>query len=609
MFYSQILLSGKGPLAPIWVAAYCHKKLKKDQVTVTDIPSSVDEIIHEVTITYRVLSYLLLGVVRIYSKKVDYLYHDCNDILVRIKKFSVSGKANPQKEVMCEQHVSITLPDRFELDAFDLEVSEDVLRRNIKPREEMLEEALEDEAREYYSLNKNDSSELSFQPNILPSAYLTFDGVYSPHVRDLDMVVNMVLTQSQNPSSSESNMKSQFVQEECQDPDMLQTEVPLDMGPQFDKVDNRAEKINFLEMPQLNIKEHHALTEGHPVAITPGRTPRESEVPCLNTFGGSEEPMDLDNQTKKVKFLEMPPLDIEHGVSTDEHQIAITPDGTRHESKYTCAPGSATPEFLAVPTPAQKEQVRISRKRKHVYDEVIVLPNKVLRHSIHDSSGLAAKRTKAPHTALDVWRAHRMSRLRQDFTEPLLLGISSKLKILFYESNAKTEGSAEVAVGTSYSAELGFETPRKSSEQRTAFQENSVDKSTSVTPVELPNTRMTEVAIAEKDLSPIVMDDLVLDLINEDVIPHEENNQDLDGWTVRTRKVAKYLQKSFLNQKEQEDKEKLSLEDVLKGKTRKESARLFYEILVLKTKGFVDVKQENPYDDILVLTTPQMEKI
>ncbi|KAJ4973944.1 hypothetical protein NE237_007118 [Protea cynaroides] len=618
MFYAQTLLSRKGPLGTVWVAAYCHKRLKKDQIAFTDIPSSVDEImLHEVTITYRVLAYLLLGVVRIYSKKVEYLYHDCNEILVRMNKFLVTGIAKPQREAMCAQHASITLPDRFELDAFDLEVSEDVSRCNIRSCEEMLEE---DEAREHYSLNKYHSSEPSFQLNICPSLYTTFDDTHSPHIRDLDTVVNMGVSLSQNSSNLESNMKmdqcSQVPQEECQDLNMLGTEVSLDMGPKFDKVHNHAEKTNFTELRQLDIEKLCAFTEDHPGVNTPGQTPRASECPNFGRFGGSEEPLELDpqfdkvdNQTKRIKCLEIPPLDIEHNVITDDHQIPFTPDGTQHESNFTCAPGSATPEFMAVPTPAQKEQFRISRKRKHVYDSVLVLPNKVVRQSIHNSSGLVTKRTKAPHTAFDVWKTHRISRLRQDFMEPLLLGISTELKHLFCESNAKTEGPAEVAVGPSHSTELGFETPSKSSERRPAFRERSVDDSTSVRPVEVPNTSMTQVSSVEKDLSPTVMEDLVLDLINEDVSPHEENNQDLDGWTGRTRLVARYLQKRFLIQKEHKDKENLSLEGVLKGRTRKENARLFYEILVLKTKGFVDVKQENPYGDILLLTTPLLERL
>ena len=73
--------------------------------------------------SYRVLSYLLLGVIRIYSKKVEYLYDDCNEVLIKIKKFTVHTEKSAPKETL---RMSITVPDRFELDAFDLEIVEDV---------------------------------------------------------------------------------------------------------------------------------------------------------------------------------------------------------------------------------------------------------------------------------------------------------------------------------------------------------------------------------------------------------------------------------------------------------------------------------------------------
>lgn len=41
MFYSQLLLSKKGALGIIWMAAHCHKRLKKDQIQQTNISSSV----------------------------------------------------------------------------------------------------------------------------------------------------------------------------------------------------------------------------------------------------------------------------------------------------------------------------------------------------------------------------------------------------------------------------------------------------------------------------------------------------------------------------------------------------------------------------------------
>jgi cohesin complex subunit SCC1 len=77
-------------------------------------------------VAYRVLAYLLLGVVRIYSKKVEYLFDDCNEVLIEIKKFVVSTKDNAHAEMLFAPYHSITLPDRFELDAFDMGSLEDV---------------------------------------------------------------------------------------------------------------------------------------------------------------------------------------------------------------------------------------------------------------------------------------------------------------------------------------------------------------------------------------------------------------------------------------------------------------------------------------------------
>jgi cohesin complex subunit SCC1 len=44
MFYSQIILAKKGPLGSIWIAAHMDKKLNKNQITSTDIGSSVESI-------------------------------------------------------------------------------------------------------------------------------------------------------------------------------------------------------------------------------------------------------------------------------------------------------------------------------------------------------------------------------------------------------------------------------------------------------------------------------------------------------------------------------------------------------------------------------------
>lgn len=76
-------------------------------------------------VTYRVLAFLLLGVVRVFSKKVDYLFNDCNEVLLKIRDFMVTNKDTTQLETLCAPYSSITVPERFELDAFDLEILED----------------------------------------------------------------------------------------------------------------------------------------------------------------------------------------------------------------------------------------------------------------------------------------------------------------------------------------------------------------------------------------------------------------------------------------------------------------------------------------------------
>lgn len=77
-------------------------------------------------IAYRILAYLLLGVVRIYSKKVEYLFDDCHDVLTEINKFVVSTKEKEDTDTLRAPYDSVTLPERFELDAFDFGILEDV---------------------------------------------------------------------------------------------------------------------------------------------------------------------------------------------------------------------------------------------------------------------------------------------------------------------------------------------------------------------------------------------------------------------------------------------------------------------------------------------------
>ncbi|KAI5579115.1 hypothetical protein BDE02_08G070300 [Populus trichocarpa] len=121
MFYSQFILAKKGPLGTIWIAAHLERKLRKNQVADTDIGVSVDSILFpDVPIALRLSSHLLLGVVRIYSRKVSYLFDDCSEALLKVKQaFRSTAVDLPPEESTAPYH-SITLPETFDLDDFEL---------------------------------------------------------------------------------------------------------------------------------------------------------------------------------------------------------------------------------------------------------------------------------------------------------------------------------------------------------------------------------------------------------------------------------------------------------------------------------------------------------
>lgn len=92
MFYSETLLAKTGPLARVWLAANIERKLTKQNILQSNIESSVHTIIdtNQAPIALRLSGQLLLGVVRIYSRKARYLLDDCNEALMKIKLVRIS---------------------------------------------------------------------------------------------------------------------------------------------------------------------------------------------------------------------------------------------------------------------------------------------------------------------------------------------------------------------------------------------------------------------------------------------------------------------------------------------------------------------------------------
>ncbi|KAH7119006.1 Rec8 like protein-domain-containing protein [Dendryphion nanum] len=116
MFFPEHLLSKSGPLARVWLAANLEKKLSKQQILLDKIGDDIEVITRPDVaggpMALRLSGQLLLGVVRIYSRKARYLMDDCNEALMKIKMAFRPGNIDlPTNQSHIANPGSLTLPD------------------------------------------------------------------------------------------------------------------------------------------------------------------------------------------------------------------------------------------------------------------------------------------------------------------------------------------------------------------------------------------------------------------------------------------------------------------------------------------------------------------
>ncbi|KAG7281068.1 hypothetical protein CRUP_027605 [Coryphaenoides rupestris] len=130
MFYTQLFTSKRGSLAKIWLAAHWDRKLTKAHVFDCNLESTVRDIIStKMKIGLRTSGHLLVGVVRIFSRKAKYLLADCSEARVKIRVSFRPGQIDLPLEDLEAPFKSITLsedmtdfdtqPCSSELDAVD----------------------------------------------------------------------------------------------------------------------------------------------------------------------------------------------------------------------------------------------------------------------------------------------------------------------------------------------------------------------------------------------------------------------------------------------------------------------------------------------------------
>ncbi|KAK9091729.1 hypothetical protein Sjap_024906 [Stephania japonica] len=627
MFYSHTFLARKSALGTVWIAAHLQHKLRKNHVTVTDIATAVDFIMFpEVPIALRLSAHLLLGVVRIYSKKVDYFLHDCTEALSRFRTvFASANDINLPEDATTAPFHSITMPETFELDALDLPDDwnhEGTLDNHLKSREDI---TITD-----HSPSKGDPYVAFFINEDATVDTLPLEQTVNDDVRPMD---------EDAPPNSEN----------------IGADVPMhDPSNQSKELDQKlAEDRLYDGLSELDATMMDAHPNNLPDWIESDNVlPEEHEIV-----------QQIINDKENISPVEQDILEPGRRSMPFQLNPDSPPDLGLYNSNSHDMPGHVSPNLAIQPTPPEGRKRPRERKRKPIFDSTVVLPNDFIKELLDNPSALVSKRRKLPCSALDVWKFKNRSRMEQNFwrlhenlqvlskeeftskvrkfavkasspermrsiptTPPRpptpLPGIDNEIGHSRFPDHHHEDTLPETRLSPLRNYEF---TPPSDGNLWTVPETGNILETeelptldipasvgTNRSDIETPITHMDGHSVMEETGLPTVQEfsnldeDLYfLDADNTNNTPagHEEN--ELHTLSVRTRAVAQYLkQQSPATEAPTDRNGTLSLNKILEGKTRKQCARMLYETLVLKNYGIIDIEQKEAYGDITLLLTP-----
>lgn len=104
------LILKKGPLSSVWIAGTSTDKLGKKMILATDISTLAKQIMEEerVNLVLRLSGMLLKGLVVVYSKKMQYMLTDCEDVISKIKLSFKPGQIDLTGKNSKDETITIT---------------------------------------------------------------------------------------------------------------------------------------------------------------------------------------------------------------------------------------------------------------------------------------------------------------------------------------------------------------------------------------------------------------------------------------------------------------------------------------------------------------------
>ncbi|KAG8570217.1 hypothetical protein GDO81_011155 [Engystomops pustulosus] len=623
MFYAHFVLSKRGPLAKIWLAAHWDKKLTKAHVFECNLESSVESIISpKVKMALRTSGHLLLGVVRIYHRKAKYLLADCNEAFIKIKMAFRPGVVDLPEENREAAYNAITLPEEFH--DFDQPLPDlddiDVAQQFSLNQSRVEEITMREEVGNINILQDNDFGDFGMDDREMMREGSAFED---------DMLVstsasNLLLEPEQNVSQLNEKSNHLEYDEPYKDDNFGDGN---DGGLLDDKLLSN-DGGGIFDDPPAGIPEEGVALPEQPIHDD------DMDDDDAVSMGGPDSPDSVDPVEPLPTMTDQTTL-----VPNEEEAFALEPiDITVKETKA-------------------------KRKRKLIVDSVKELDSKTIRAQLSDYSDIVTTLDLAPPTKkLMMWKeTGGVEKLFSLPAQPLwnarLLKLFTRcLTPLVPEDLKKRRKGGEADNLDEFLKEFeNPDVPREEMRQQdiidqpileeaSRLQESMMEGSRShldetvmppppqpqpqgvkrdsqqmepepllpqepepqieMPPVELPPEEPPNL----NDLIPEL--NLVPEKEKEKEDEEEEEEEDATGteqdqeerrWNKRTQQMLHGLQRVLART----GAESISLLDLCRNTNRKQAAAKFYSFLVLKKQQAIELTQEEPYSDIIATPGPR----
>ncbi|XP_029370351.1 double-strand-break repair protein rad21 homolog A-like [Echeneis naucrates] len=635
MFYAHFVLSKRGPLAKIWLAAHWDKKLTKAHVFECNLESSVESIISpKVKMALRTSGHLLLGVVRIYHRKAKYLLADCNEAFIKIKMAFRPGVVDLPEENREAAYNAITLPEEFH--DFDQPLPDlddiDVAQQFNLNQSRVEEITMREEVGNLNLLQDNDFAdfgmddremmreESAFEVDIMgtsasnllleaeggtnqmadKSNHLEYDDQYKDDFGDNPMesneggmLVDKLLSNEDGggifddpPAITESVMMPQDHGDDDDDFDALSAGAPdsPDSGPtepipamadqteQTTLVHNEEETF-ALEPIDITVKETKAKRKRKLIVDSVKELDSKTIRAQLSDYSDIVTTLDLAPPTKKLMMWK------ETGGVEKLFSLPAQPLWNIRLLKM----------FTRCLTPLVPDELRKRRKGGEA-----------------DSLDEFLKDLENPEVPREETTGHQ----QRDIMDQTIMEEASALQTSAVEGSRTT---LDESVMPPPSSQRGLK--RKSQDTEPALPQQQGSKACNVPQLETASN----VELPPEETTTNISQLIELDLLgekdkkkNDDDSDEEEDeaqggdqDQEERRWNKRTQQMLHGLQRVMAKTGAQS----VSLLDLCRNNNRKQAAAKFYSFLVLKKQQAVELVQEEPYSDIIATPGPRFHII